>query len=144
MLDLKKERDRDFMARCREIMARPGRIDLAQVAREAELTGCRSYYVTHAYALRKIRELRRYPARVSAGRRGALWAEIAAGVDRLVAARGLTDSDALTFVLARGRASRFFMAEATATRLLCDMVNRSRRHRRRPMSGTQPQPVAAD
>ncbi len=142
MLELKKERDRDFMARCREIMARPGQIDLEQVAREAEFTGCRSYYVTHPYALRKIRELHRYPDRVRSGRRGALWAELAAKVDRLVTARGLTDIDALTAVLAEGRASRFFMAQATAQRLLCDMVNRQRRHRRRPMSGSHPQPIS--
>ncbi len=130
MLELRHERDRDFMKRCREIMARPGEVvNLRAVAREAELTGCRSYYVSHNYALRKIREMRRRPGRVEHGRRAELWRELDAKVRRLMESRGLAEADALTAVLADGRASRFFMAPETAWRLLRDEMARCRRRR---------------
>jgi len=111
-------------------MARPGEVvNLRAVAREAELTGCRSYYVSHGYALRKIREMRRRPGQAGHERRAELWRELDAKVRRLMESRGLSEADALTAVLADGRASRFFMAPDTAWRLLRDEMARGRRRR---------------
>lgn len=116
---LTSQRDRDFMRACREVIASSRRTDLtvAEVAARAAASRAPSYYMTFDYALRALREER-------AGVRKAITPavvlrrrEIAAKVRRLMESRpGLSESDALTFVLT-GPASSFFINPDTARRL---------------------------
>lgn len=57
------------------------------------------------------------PAAMTALKR-LMWDEIAGKVDKLMASRRITITDAISRVLCSSEASRFFIAEATARKLL--------------------------
>lgn len=77
------------------------------------------YYVSleHAECMLRLRRSGRLPASMTALKR-LMWDEIAGKVDRLMAGRRMTITDAISRVLCSSEASRFFISEATARRLL--------------------------
>lgn len=115
------ERDRDFIAACRGVMARnPGAItSLRQLADEALKCTAPRYYVDIDYAYRVAQRLRRpggYGKLRVEGR--AMWAEIMGKVECRRRLRPLSLMKAVTEVLLEEEASGFFMARSTALRHL--------------------------
>lgn len=127
MLDAIKQRDRDLVSRYRAVCDRlqPGeRADRRALAQRAVMGGAPCYYVTYDYAYRMLRALRRgrlppgYP-RLKLN----MWQEIAGKTDRYKQSVGIkSDAEALSVVLARNTASRFFVSIEYALRIL-DKIN---------------------
>lgn len=121
MLSLIETRNRHFLAACREIIANlPAgeEINLAWVAEEAAQSPAPHYYCTFTYALRMIRLLRHGRLPLRNDRRRLLWEELNIKTAIVMARRGCRLPEALSFVLAGGSASRFFIAPTTAHRLV--------------------------
>lgn len=123
MLEFIKTRDNDFIAKCRKICdgLHPGeRISCHELAHRAISGGAPEYYVTFDYAYRMLRTLRhnRLPPNYNPLKR-LMWAEIAEKADHYKCQMGIkTDTEALSIVLARSCASRFFITTNYAIRLL--------------------------
>ncbi|MDE6489605.1 MAG: hypothetical protein K2L49_00425 [Muribaculaceae bacterium] len=121
-ITLKKLRDSHLRAAARGVMRRsPASIPIP-VDRLVQLTlreKAPGYYVSleHAECMLRLRRSGRLPASMTALKR-LMWDEIAGKVDRLMAGRRMTITDAISRVLCSSEASRFFISEATARRLL--------------------------
>lgn len=112
---LLNRRDLDFMAACRKVMANSGnrRLTCAYIAITAAASPAPSFYITFDYALRLLRRADSSLSSTAAAR----MAYIRARVDRLVASRGLSDSDALSHILAGPSPQGFYLTPQTAVRL---------------------------
>lgn len=121
-ITLKKLRDSHLRAAARSVMRRSVNHGPMPVDRLVELTlreRAPGYYVSleHAECMLRLRRTGRLPAAMS-GLKRMMWDEIAAKVDRIMASRRITITDAISRVLCSSDASRFFIAEATARKLL--------------------------
>lgn len=123
MLEYIEQRDRDFTARCRELRKglRPGeRVTRRELVERAIGGGAPCYYLTFDYAYRMLRDYRRgrLPPRYNRLKTQMLQ-ELARKTDSYKQSTGCTaDTEALSVVLARGAASRFFISPDYAIRLL--------------------------
>ncbi|MBR5332467.1 MAG: hypothetical protein IKV32_04110 [Muribaculaceae bacterium] len=93
---------------------------ISTVVNDAISTKAPSYYLTFDYARRLLSQYRRKQLPKSYRRlRHDMVVEIARKVDRLIQRNpSLSESDALSMVLASGNASRFFISEVSARRLI--------------------------
>lgn len=112
-------RNRHFMDACRTVIATAtGPVTSGYIARKAAAMPAPGYYVSFDYALRVLRYMRRsgFIPREGKGA-GALWRELCSKVTALQQRHRIPDSEALSRVLADGKASSFFIRPATALRL---------------------------
>ncbi len=123
MLEFIKTRDNDFVAKCRKICdgLYPGEhISSHELVHRAITNGAPGYYVTFDYAYRMLRTMRRnrLPPGYNPLKR-LMWAEIAEKADHYKSQMRIkTDTEALSMVLARNCASRFFITIDYGIRLL--------------------------
>lgn len=123
MLEAIKQRDRDFISRYRAVCDRLQEGEPAcrrSLVQRAVMGGAPCYYVTFDYAYRMLRSLRRGRLPPGYSRLKLLmWQEIADKTDRYKQLMGVkSDAEALSVVLARNSASRFFISIDYAMRLL--------------------------
>lgn len=121
MLSLIETRNRHFLEACRELMRTlpPGReINLNFLAEKAATSPAPHYYCTYTYALRMIRLLRHGRLELRNDRRRQLWEELNIKTAIVEARRRCKLPEALANVLATHSASQFFIAPATAIRLV--------------------------
>lgn len=121
-ITLKNLRDSHLRAAARSVMRRSAQHGPMPVDRLVELTlreKAPGYYVSleHAECMLRLRRTGRLPAAMTALKR-LMWDEIAGKVDKSMASRRITITDAISRVLCSSEASRFFIAEATARKLL--------------------------
>jgi hypothetical protein len=91
---------------------------MSRVVNDAISTNAPSYYLTFDYARRLLSQYRRKQLPKKYRKRDMI-VEIARKVDRLMLQNPLlSESDALTMVLTSGNASRFFISESSARRLI--------------------------
>lgn len=123
MLEFIKLRDQDFVAKCRKIcegLHTGEHISCQELAHRAITNGAPGYYITFDYAYRMLRTMRRdrLPPGYNPLKR-LMWTEIAQKADHYKKQMGIkTDTEALSIVLARNCASRFFITTDYAIRLL--------------------------
>ncbi len=123
MLEFINQRDSDYIASCRKICdgLRPGeRLSCHELAKRAIMSGAPSYYITFDYAYRQLRSLRnnRLPPGQNELKR-LMWSEIALKTDQCKERMRIrADFQALSLVLARNSASRFFITVEYGIRLL--------------------------
>ena len=93
---------------------------ISTIVNDAISTKAPSYYLTFDYARRLLSQYRRKQLPKSYRKlRHDMIVEIAHKVDRLTQQiPSLSESDALTMVLTSGNASRFFISESSARRLI--------------------------
>lgn len=116
-----KTRNRHFLEVCKRKMRALGlheEINLARLAYQASVSPAPHYYCTFTYAIRMLRVLRHGRMPIRRDRRLAMWREINEKCDRYMASRECSLPQALANVLATERASQFFIAPATAHRLV--------------------------
>lgn len=123
MLDAIKQRDCDLVSRYRAVCDRlqPGeRADRKVLAQRAVMGGAPCYYVTYDYAYRMLRALRRGRLPPGYSRlKLKMWQEIAGKTDSYKQSVGVkSDAEALSVVLARNTASRFFVSIDYAMRII--------------------------
>lgn len=113
------EREHDFIAACRGVMAaRPGAItSLRQLAVEALKCQAPRYYVDIDYAYRVAQRIRRGDA-IFRPEGQLMWSEIMEKVAARIVERRLSLIKAITEVIVDESASGFFMAPSTALRHL--------------------------
>lgn len=116
---LTSTRNRHFMDACRTVIATDtGPLTSGYIARKAAAMPAPGYYVSFDYALRVLRYMRRSGIIPRQGNgAGALWRELGCKVTALQQRHCISDSEALSRVLADGNASSFFIRPATALRL---------------------------
>lgn len=121
---LTNQRDHDFMAACRKIQLSPKARTLtcAQIAALAAASPVPSYYITFSYALRLLRKGDASLSSTAAAR----MADIRNKVHRLMLTRQLTDTDALSLVLAGPSKAGFYLTPQTALRLFYRLRNKKR------------------
>ena len=123
-------RNRHFLDAARRVMKTiPAghSVDISYVARKAASSPAPHYYCTYEYALRVLRVLRHGRMPMRRDRRLEMFNEINDKCSQLMAQQpGLHLPDALTFVLASERASQFFIAGATAEKLVQQLRRESR------------------
>lgn len=91
---------------------------ISTIVNDAISTKAPSYYLTFDYARRLLSQYRRKQLPKKYRKRDMI-VEIARKVDRLMLQNPLlSESDALTMVLTSGNASRFFISESSARRLI--------------------------
>lgn len=128
-------RDHDFLMSCRRVirdMASDRPIRVAEISAAAVRTGVTGYYMTYDYALRMIRYVRAHPGKAAALRKRQMWEELAAQVEREMAAWRIGQRDALARVMADGTMRGYQLAPSTAVRKFFTARARARRHLRRP------------
>ena len=130
-----KNRNHDLEACARRVIGeyraagRPLRI--ADVVRETIESPAPHFYLTYDYAIREVRRYRRNPESFEGkSMRKAQIREIVGHIDRIKqASKGrLSDDDALTRVLASTKASRFFISEAYAVKIIRKLLFRKIRN----------------
>ncbi|MBR5436732.1 MAG: hypothetical protein IK120_07685 [Muribaculaceae bacterium] len=130
-----KNRNRDLEACARRVIgeyrAAGRKIRLADIVRQSISSPAPHFYLTYDYAIREVRRYRRNPESFEgASMRKAQIREIVGHIDHIErASRGLlTDDDALTRVLASTKASRFFISEAYAVKIIRKLLFRKMRN----------------
>lgn len=146
-ITMKNRRDRDFLRICRRIVSESTRpLTAAQIAKAAAESPAPEFYVTFTYARRRLSYLRRngLDSTTHDGPTAA-FDELRRRVDRLMARKGITESEALALVLCEGNAPRFYIRPAAAAFLYGRLrrearQKRNRRHHRHiplPSSGPE-------
>ncbi|MBQ4291821.1 MAG: hypothetical protein II752_03685 [Muribaculaceae bacterium] len=138
MKEFLKNRDHDLLASASQVIGRRRAekrpLRLAEIALEASLSPAPHYYLTFDYAYRQIRRMRRDPEALKGDSLKALqMREILDHVNRLKSASegNLSDNDALTRVLASSKASRFFISEAYAVKLVRRLIYKPSKNTRK-------------
>lgn len=93
-------------------------IDIAAVGAAVAAMPAPCYYCNYVYALRMLYIYRHGALKACECRRAPLWKELSDKVDDVLKCHGGTVSDALAIVLARGKASQFFISPLTAAGVL--------------------------
>lgn len=139
MLDLINLRNREFVERYNRLrdlaLERRQPLKHSELVCDAILKGAPRYYTTFDYAYRMICLLRKglippdyNPLRL------AQWREIASKIDHIKdSLRIATDYKALSIVLSRSTASRFFISQPYAERLLHRLRRENRRRHIKPL-----------
>ena len=117
MMEMKKERDRDFIKAVEREMRNPhlrGR-GMREIVKAAANGPAPSYYLTYDRVMKMLpgRESEAIPVGARSAR-GAMWREIHRRVLRRMRRSGVRRSDAVSMVLAEGNASSFFLTESSA------------------------------
>ena len=116
MLSLIETRNRHFLNACRQALVNYPKgevICLETLIDRAIHSEAPHYYCTYTYALRMIRVLRHGRLRLRRDRRYLQWEELSDRCRRLEESREWSLPRALAHVLARGKASQFFIAVPT-------------------------------
>ncbi|MCH5347082.1 MAG: hypothetical protein J1E63_08225 [Muribaculaceae bacterium] len=129
MMDLKEQRDKDFLRAVRQAMRdHRGPMNLRQIVAEVAAGPAPYYYVTYDHAVNTLSESRKLQTAIGAPtRRGAMWREILQRVNDLCKQQGITRRRALSMVLNHGEASSFFLEPASAWVLYHNIVQPRRR-----------------
>lgn len=125
---LRAQRDRDFLRSCRQvIISSPVPLSTPEIAILGASRPAPSFYLTHPYALRTLRSLRRQGkiGKTLAGPLG-VYAELDLRVKAVMEARHVKESEALTLVLARGKAPRFYLKPRAAVHLYYKLLRERR------------------
>lgn len=124
MLDEAKKRQQDFKKIFNSLLKKHHRNGkaptLSAVITETIMSGAPSYYVGYDHARRTLSMYRRglLPKNYNRLRRKMI-AEIAHKIDRINRKKGIhAEGEALTRVLAEGKASRFFISPQSALRII--------------------------
>ncbi|MBP3303762.1 MAG: hypothetical protein J6L68_02795 [Muribaculaceae bacterium] len=121
MMSLIETRNRHFLEACRRVMRNlPAgeEINITKVAMTAALSPAPHYYCTFMYALRMLRVLRHGRLALRRDRRLALWEELNVKCTAYMSRTGCKLPEALGYILASESASQYFIAPATALRLV--------------------------
>ena len=130
---LSQIRDRHFMQQCRNLMAdRSLHFDtMAEVTAMAASMPAPMYYVSYAYALKRLHEfMLTGTLRVNSAHGGAMWCEILDRTAIKAATTLLSPEEALARVL-QEPASSYFISPSTAKRLYFRIKSREAARRRR-------------
>lgn len=120
MLSLIETRDRHFRQACRRVildLPAGASFTLDEIIERAIHSPAPYFYCTYEYALRMIRVLRHGRIRLRRDRRLRQWTELSARCLELEEKRGMSLANALTHVLATGKASEFFISVVTGKRI---------------------------
>ena len=136
MKEFLKNRDHDLLAAAQKVISGLGasvKPRLQEVAVAAINSSAPHYYLTLDYAYRRLRQYRRNPVAFGGESLSAIQLrEIFAKVDAIKARYAtVTDEDALMRVLSDSRASRFFLSEAYAIKLIRILIYKQKNQKRK-------------
>ena len=129
---MKRVRDRHFLQACRRVVSETNRpLTVAEVALAAAASPAPEFYVSFNYALRKLRILReRGMDNIPEFGPTAAFRDLDRRVAKRMSRTGETDTEALSAVLAEGKAPCFYLRPGGAIYLYHVLRKRSRLHRR--------------
>lgn len=112
-------------------------IRLSALLSEVGAAAAGGYYVSHGYALRKLRRMRRYPHERERMVRREFWEDLLAKVDRRCRSGRVRESDALAWVLAGGTSPAAWNLKESTLRAIIVRSRKGTVRPRRPLGGNR-------